>query len=426
LCLVHNLAMTGDKAVPWAAVAEDEIRAWIRAFTATLLEAGEMERLIELLQAEIIATNPLIGRDPELKAALDASSRAQIRAFVPYLVEGGEVLPPPEAFALARKIAARGGELPVLLQVYRIGQQTALRFLREIADDLDAPPEVVVRALIEVWSYSVDWFAYSVEQLIGAYGEERERWLRGALTRRVRTVERILEGTPVDVDEASTQLGHQLRRHQTALALWYVEAPLDPDPMTPLEIAAQRIAGMLGAPRPLVVPAGPDAASAWLATERPPDLPADLAGLELPTGVRVAVGSPALGLAGFRDSHRDALAARDLADVVPGPAIFHGDLAVVSLLSRDRDALAAFVARELGALGADDPAAARLRETVLAHFDGGVDAAAHRLGIHRNTVRYRLNQAEELLGRPLAERRRELEIALLCAAVYGTGRPSVS
>ncbi len=411
--------MPDTPAPPWAEVDDDAIWAWIGSFTDTLLEAGEMERLIQLLQAEIIEGNPLIGRDPELRAALDSSSRAQIRAFVPYILEGGEVAPPPEAFALARKIASRGGELPALLQVYRIGQQTALAFLREIADGLDAPPEVVVRALIEVWSRSVDWFAHSVEQLIGAYGEERERWLRGALTRRVRTVERILEGASVDVDDASTQLGHQLRRQQTSLVLWFVEAPLDPDPMTPLEIAAQRVAGRIGAPRPLVVPAGPDGAWAWLATERAPELPGALEGLELPTGIRVAVGTPAPGLAGFRDSHRDALAARELADVVPGAAIFHGDLAVVSLLSRDREALAAFVSRELGDLGADDAASARLRETVLAHFDGGVDAAAHRLGIHRNTVRYRLNQAEELLGRPLAERRRELEIALLCAAVYG-------
>ena len=75
-----------------------------------------------------------------------------------------------------------------------------------------------------------------------------------------------------------------------------------------------------------------------------------------------------------------------------------------------------FVRRELGALAGEDDAAARLRETVLAYLEAGMDGAAARLAIHRNTVRYRLRQAEDLRGRPITERRRELELALLCAA----------
>ena len=52
---------------------------------------------------------------------------------------------------------------------------------------------------------------------------------------------------------------------------------------------------------------------------------------------------------------------------------------------------------------------------MLAYLDSGMDGAAARLAIHRNTVRYRLRQAEDLRGRPVTERRRELELALLCA-----------
>lgn len=391
---------------------------WVRGFAASLLTAEETERVIGLLNDEILASNPLIAKDPELQAALDASSRAQLRAFISSLIDTRGVRPPEEAFVLARSIAAKGGELAALLQVYRTGQQAALRYLQDVARTVDVPSEVLVPALLKVWSHSVDWFALSVEQLIGAYGEERERWLRGALTRRTQTVELILAGHDVDLDEATNQLGHPLRRQQIAVVLWSAEGSLDPDPMTTLESAAHRLASALGAARPLVVPAEPNVAWAWLATDRPPALPEALAGLDLPAAVRVAVGTPGRGVDGFRDSHRDALAASDLADVVTGPVIYHGDVELVSLLSRDRVALAAFVARELGPLGAHDPTTAKLRETVQAHLDGGVDAAAQRLGVHRNTVRYRLNQAEELLGRPISERRRELEIALLCAATY--------
>ena len=40
---------------------------------------------------------------------------------------------------------------------------------------------------------------------------------------------------------------------------------------------------------------------------------------------------------------------------------------------------------------------------------------AERLSIHQNTVIYRVNQAKDLLGRPLTERRLELEVALRLA-----------
>jgi DNA-binding PucR family transcriptional regulator len=41
-----------------------------------------------------------------------------------------------------------------------------------------------------------------------------------------------------------------------------------------------------------------------------------------------------------------------------------------------------------------------------------VDMAASELIVHKNTIRYRLAQAEELIGHPLSERRAHLELAL--------------
>ena len=113
------------------------------------------------------------------------------------------------------------------------------------------------------------------------------------------------------------------------------------------------------------------------------------------------------------------------AEAGDAPLVAYADVEVLSLLSRDRVAMAAFVRRELGDLAADDDAAQRLRATVLAYLESGMDGAAARLAIHRNTVRYRLHQAEAVLGRPVTERRRELELALLCAAVLPVGSEPV-
>lgn len=395
---------------------EDAVAAWVRSFAVETLASDETERVMRLLNDQIADQVPVIARDRELRAVLDASTRAQLRSFITHLVNPGELRPPEEAFLLAREFAARGVEMASLLEVYRSGQQAALAYVTAVAEEADLSADLVSGALITVWGHAIEWFSHSVEQLIGAYGEERERWLRSALTRRTQLVATILAGDGVVADDAGTGLGHSLRRQQTAMVLWEAEPEAGGDPVARLEAEAARLATRLGAPRPLVVPSGPAEVWAWLATDRPPDL-GQVRAAELAPGVRIAVGVTAPGVHGFRDSHREAVAARALADVVPAALIAYVDVEVVSLLSRDRPAMQAFVRRELGDLAADDAATERLRETVLAYLEAGMDGAAARLAIHRNTVRYRLRQAEELLGRPATERRRELELALLCAAV---------
>ncbi len=395
---------------------DEVVAAWIRSFAVATLASEETERVVGLLNEQIAGQVAVVARDQELRTALDASTRAQLRAFVTHLVSPGELRPPEEAFVLARQFAARGVELAALLEVYRSGQQAALAYVTAVAEDADLATELVPRALVTVWGHAIEWFAHSVEQLIGAYGEERERWLRSALTRRTQLVSAILAGDRVDVDEAGRDLGHSLRRQQTAMVLWEAEPTPDGDAIPRLEAEAARVAARCQAPRPLVVPAGSAEVWAWLVTDRAPDLDA-LRAADVAPGMRVAVGMTAAGVAGFRTSHREAVASRDLADLLTTPLVAYADVEVVSLLSQDRVAMAAFVRRELGDLAADDDASQRLRATVLAFLESGMEGAAARLAIHRNTVRYRLRQAEAVLGRPVTERRRELELALLCAGL---------
>jgi DNA-binding PucR family transcriptional regulator len=47
--------------------------------------------------------------------------------------------------------------------------------------------------------------------------------------------------------------------------------------------------------------------------------------------------------------------------------------------------------------------------------------AGRRLGIHANTVAYRVRRAESLLGRPVTERQLELRVALRLARLRASG-----
>jgi DNA-binding PucR family transcriptional regulator len=78
----------------------------------------------------------------------------------------------------------------------------------------------------------------------------------------------------------------------------------------------------------------------------------------------------------------------------------------------------------LGSLAADDEQHARLRDTLLLflHVGGSYKMTAERLMLHKNTVQYRIRKAEESLGRPVAERQQDVELALRAAQWLG---PSV-
>jgi DNA-binding PucR family transcriptional regulator len=74
---------------------------------------------------------------------------------------------------------------------------------------------------------------------------------------------------------------------------------------------------------------------------------------------------------------------------------------------------------EIGPLLAEgrSDAMRRVRETVATYFAelASVARTARRLGVHENTVQYRLQRAADILGRPLRERALELQVALVLA-----------
>ncbi len=133
--------------------------------------------------------------------------------------------------------------------------------------------------------------------------------------------------------------------------------------------------------------------------------------------VRLAVGEPGAGIDGFRRSHREASEARrvaSLAGASAGSVTRYSDVALQALASSDLDQARRFVRARLGALLDPEQASARLTETLAAFLDEGGSSgrAAGRLGVHENTVRYRLRQIEDLLGRSVGPGDLELRVAL--------------
>jgi purine catabolism regulator len=119
--------------------------------------------------------------------------------------------------------------------------------------------------------------------------------------------------------------------------------------------------------------------------------------------VRAGVSAPLLRLEDVATAIDEARLARSVAIADPrGAAVQRHDAlepSVALLAPRSAEALRTRLVETLAPLEREP----RLRAAVVAYLDAGLDVgrAAHTLGLHRNSIRYRLDRAERLLGRSL-------------------------
>ncbi|WP_309231255.1 helix-turn-helix domain-containing protein [Nocardia sp. SYP-A9097] len=404
-------------------------RQWIADFVAENLRTENLEQVLSRLDTAIITRIPEL-RDRDVRRDLAASTRAHAFEVLSGLTQDRFDYPVPEqAHAFARTIARRGHDIRLLLRVYHVGQEALLDFMTEIVGQGQLPREIERDVLLRLFDRSTRWISTSVETLTETYMQERESGLRAALNQRAGIVRALLDGGDLDIEHASARLGYQLAQRHLALVLW---TDTDTTPVRPdgaddstglLDRVAARCASALGNGSVLTIPSGASALWAWIGLDD--DLPDPAQSVwPVEATVRVAAGIPASQVAGFRGGHREAIAARQVTERArPGlPAVVHyPDVEVAYLTGADETAMRALIDRELGTLAAPDAQSARLRETLHAYLRArrSPDAAAKTLGVHKNTVRYRIQRIEELLGHSIDQRGPRLEIALDCVAVYG-------
>jgi DNA-binding PucR family transcriptional regulator len=144
-------------------------------------------------------------------------------------------------------------------------------------------------------------------------------------------------------------------------------------------------------------------------------------------GVRVAVGEPRHGLPGFRASHDQAAHARRVATLAgrgSGSITRFARVALLAMATVNEGLAEAFVHDQLGQLAVDDDTALRLAATLRVYLDehASRSRAAKRLGVHENTISYRIRQTEEILGRGVETDTLDLRVALALLPALRTAR----
>lgn len=390
---------------------------WLQEFAQEQAEASCVQAFVNIVDNSIRSQMPIFDADPVLTKDLHRSTRYQWLAFLSVLEQREhQILLPPQAYDLARSLARRGHELGALLKVYRSAHNGVFEYCTAVVESLDdqAPPRDEV--LKHLWSRFDLWLNDAIELLIETFYDERQERHEGALARRAELVETVLAGDPISVDEATVVLEHPLLQWQLGCVLWVSEAGADStDAMLQ---TAHDLAKSLGAGRPLFRVAGSRDMWVWIATPSQPNLTAvrhlehQLAELK----VHLSLGVSAPGMEGFRSSHAEARAAQNLCMTVATPPtiVEYRAVELLCLAATSGVLMEQMVRRELGALRGVDKNLTQLRQTTLAFFASqmNVEATASKLFVHKNTVRYRLARAEELLGHPLAERTALVELAL--------------
>jgi DNA-binding PucR family transcriptional regulator len=312
------------------------------------------------------------------------------------------------------------------VRAYRIGQA---RFLQWCFDELargDGDDRVLADATRRLTELSFTYIDRISERVIVIYEQERDRWLNNRATVRVTRVRSVLAGDDVDVDATEATLGHRLRRRHLGLVAWVDDGAGGDEDLLRLERAAVALGERVGAQsKPLFVPCDESTAWAWLPLGPEPSAEGEAPDTVEDAGVRAALGEPGEGVEGFRRTHRQALLAQTVALAAGRPgrqvtAFAH--IGPIALMSSDLAQLRAWVLETLGVLATDDEQHARLRTTVRVFLEtgGSYTATAERLSMHKNTVHYRINKAEEMRGRSFRDDRLGVEVALLACEQLGS------
>ncbi|HWS94047.1 MAG TPA: PucR family transcriptional regulator [Mycobacterium sp.] len=377
---------------------------------ATTILNNPQPWLDELDEATLSAANMKeVADDPVLAAGLRRVIRSNVLHWAAANIRdpGAPVSANvgPEPLGLAKDLLRRG-LTPSALRAYRIVQSVFWQRWMSLAFRLTSEngelQELLAVSARSLFSFIDDTNAAITEQM----HRDRAELTRGTQAERRETVELILAGASIGNQRAASRLGYNLDQNHTAAIVW---SDLPDSDSALLSRATEALAQLTGAERMLSVVATVATRWVWIPGAAPSDL--DRLGKALEKaiadmrGIRIAIGSTAPGIEGFRRSHFDAIATQRLLARLHSPqrVASFDTVELVSLVTQDATRADQFIKRTLGKFESASPELQTTVRTFVAE-QCNASRAATRLYTHRNTLLRQLTRADELVPRPLAEK----------------------
>ncbi|MGI5468565.1 PucR family transcriptional regulator [Streptomyces sp. CA-132043] len=343
---------------------------------------------------------------PQLPVVLDelgepkalVGIRRALEHFVTHVTTGGErpQVPPQDFQDFGRGEGLHGRSLDALQAIYRLGVRLAWRRLAEIGQQAEIPAP----AMYELAESGFAYLDGLVAQSVRGHAEAAARQAGERLRLQRQLMAEILDGGPA-VAERAARIGWPLPERVAVAVLTRpareaVAPAVGPGVLLDMERE-----------RPCVILPEPDAAGRHELLAR------------ATYGWSGAVGPP-VPLAAAAASLRWAEAALALVErglLPPGELLRCTEHTEALVLLPPEELIADLTRRSLAPLESCGPGhARRLADTLLAWLEtrGGAPEVAARLGVHPQTVRYRLRQLRDLWGPDLddPDRRFALELVL--------------
>jgi len=409
----------------------------LAAQTAAMIMERLIAKLPEMtrsLQELLYQHRSEIAGDGELMALLYDAVQGNLEAFFPAIRHGipvARIEAPTAALEHARRMAQRGTNVDELVRAYRIGHHGVLRLILDEVREAHLDSELGLRVFEQIATSSFEYIDQVSHQVVRSYQAERDRWLANQNQMRALRVREVLDGGDLDVDETTDLIRYPLHRTHLALIAWRTELT-DGDELDAVERFITDLADALGVPeRPLFVASDGITGWAWIplpanATEDAVRQVKQFAETRA-DAPWLTIGQPLPGLAGFRQSHRQAVMARTVVTASASPpatVTAAGDtgLVIAAQFSSDLDQARSWICQVLGPLATDTDSDERLRDTLRGFLrnSSSFKSTADELHLHVNSVKYRVQRAIERRGKPIEEDRIDVEVALLLCHWFGT------
>jgi len=358
---------------------------------------GEIDQAV---LGRVHAVSSIAGStDPEYVEGLRSAVSAAIEYGIASVEHGDERPPvlPPALLTQARVAASSGISLDTVLRRYFAGYALLGDFLIEETEQAGLGGTTLKRLL----RIQATLFDRLIAAITEEYGREAGRRADSPERRRVECVQKLLACEPVD----SSELGYEFDAFHLAMS---ASGPG----------AAETVRATVGTLdcRLLLIRPDPTTAWAWLGRRLPLEEPEldRLVTSRSPETAALAVGEQGHGLAGWRLSHRQAVAALSIAQRGPKNPVRYAEVALLASVIRDDLLSTSLHQLYLAPLERERDGGATAREALRAYFaaERNVSSAAAALGVNRNTLAGRLQAIEEKMGRSLASAAADLEAAL--------------
>ena len=331
-----------------------------------------------------------------------AGVRAAIGTALAYGIEALEAadeLPPPipiDLLAQAGRAASHGVSLDTVLRRYFTGYAFLSKFVVEEVERAGPSAQGQATRYLRIQTRVLE---HLTDAIANEYHRCAALQTTGSREQRSRAIDDLLAGQMVD----TSHLTYDFNAWHLGVVAHGVGA----------DASCRALAKMLDR-QILLVPRDDDTVWAWLGGRgRPSHEPLD-ALADIVVDASLAIGDPAGGLAGWRQSHWQAKAAMLIALREPRPVTRYVDVALVASVARDDLLRTALRMIYLTPLEEDRDGGAVARQTLRAYLQTGQNAssAAALLGVDRHTVANRLRGIEDRIGRPLHTCITEIDLAL--------------